>query len=54
MAKETKQIYKKSYDSADWNKVSRTEASKELKEKDFEVLEKKGRAKTAKAIYVLK
>ncbi len=54
MAKDNKQIFKKNYNSDEWNKVSKSEVIKELKEKAFEVLEKIGRVKTSTAIYVIK
>jgi hypothetical protein len=53
MTKETKQILKKSYDSVDWNKISKSQVVKELDDKAIEVLNKGGRVKTSKAIYVI-
>ena len=50
MAK-SKDYIKKSYDSADWKPISKSQIAKELVDKDLEVLEKNGRMKTYIAIY---
>ncbi len=50
MAK-SKDYLKKSYDSADWKPISKSQIAKELVDEDLEVLEKKGRIKTFVAIY---
>ena len=54
MAKESKQILRKSYNSDEWLKVSKSDSLKELSEKEFDILEKKSRVKISNAIYVLK
>ena len=54
MAKESKEILKKLYNSDEWLKVSKSDTIKELNEKEFDILEKKSRVKISNAIYVLK